>query len=199
MPNKLFIPNTENIFRCQEFPRFIRHIDISENQVYRQTARKDERIRMTIQEAGHQILSEKRQALDSKTIAKLALDRGLVLSSAQDPIGSLAQTLEKNIRENVYNRPQLVFIHEGRRRLISLPGFNESEKLTPSRPSFSETQQLTIRIPSELMKKIQLAEQARIGANFDDSVTTLLREGLRVVAPRIKEAIESLLKELPAG
>ena len=49
------------------------------------------------------------------------------------------------------------------------------------------------------MNKIQLAEQAKIGANFDDSVAILIREGLWVVAPRIKEAIESRLKELPAA
>jgi HB1, ASXL, restriction endonuclease HTH domain len=156
-------------------------------------------MQMTIQEAAHQILSRERQALDSKTIAKLALEQGLVPSSAQDPIASLAQTLEKNIRDNVYNRPTLIFVHEGRRRLISLPGINEPEKSAALRQPFSETQQLSIRIPSELMNKIQLAEQAKIGANFDDSVATLLREGLRAVAPRIKEVIESQLKELPAA
>jgi hypothetical protein len=49
------------------------------------------------------------------------------------------------------------------------------------------------------MDKIHLAEQAKIGANFDDSVGMLIHEGLKVVAPRIKEAIQSQLKELPAA
>lgn len=156
-------------------------------------------MQMTIQEAAHQILNKEQHPLDAKTIAKLALAQGLVPSAAQDPVASLAQTLEKNIRDDVYNRPRLIFIHEGRRRLVSLPGSGAQDKPALAKSSFPETQQLSIRIPSELMNKIQLAEQAKIGANFDDSVAILIREGLRVVAPRIKEAIESQLKELPAA
>jgi len=156
---------------------------------------------MTIQEAAHQILKERQQPLDSKTIAKIALDSRLVESSARDPISSLAQTIEKNIRDGVYNRPELVFIHEGRRRLIGLPGTDAQVKPLVSQPAFPRTasQQLSVRIPSDLVGKIRLAEQAKIGTNFDDTIAALIREGLGVVAPRIKQAIESQLKELPAA
>lgn len=156
---------------------------------------------MTIQEAAHQLLKEHQRPLDSKTIAKLALDRGLVTSSARDPIASLAQTIEKNIRDDVYNRHQLVFVQEGRQRLIGLLGSKAEVKPLLSRPLSSGTgsQQLSVRIPGELMDQIRLAERAKIETNFDDTVTALLREGLKVVAPRIKEAIESQLRELPAA
>lgn len=156
---------------------------------------------MTIQEAAHRILKERQQPLDSKAIAKLALDSGLVVSAARDPISSLAQTIEKNIRDGVYNRPPLVFVHEGRRRLIGVPGNSTAVKPVMSQPSFSRTapQQLSVRIPSDLMDKIRLAEQAKVGANIDDTVAALIREGLAVVAPRIKQAIESQLNELPGA
>lgn len=137
---------------------------------------------MTIQEAAHQILKEHQRPLDSKTIAKLALESGLVTSSARDPIASLAQTVEKNIRDGVYNRPQLVFIHEGRHRPIGLPETSAQVKPAVSQHPFSRTvpQPLSVRIPSELMGKIRLAEQAKVGANFDDTVAALIREGLGV-------------------
>ncbi len=54
---------------------------------------------MTIQEAAHKLLSEVMKPLSAKDLAKMALERHMVSSEAQDPIASHAQTIEKNVRE----------------------------------------------------------------------------------------------------
>ena len=74
-----------------------------------------------INQAATVILKEANRPLSAKEIAKRALERGLASSNAKDPINSLAQTLEKNIRDDTYNDPKLIFIYSQRGRLIDLP------------------------------------------------------------------------------
>ncbi|MBW1715981.1 MAG: hypothetical protein JRJ77_09180 [Deltaproteobacteria bacterium] len=76
---------------------------------------------MTIQEAVFDILNEVGRPLSSRELAKIALDRGMVTSYAKDPVQSHAQTIEKNIRDDVYNRPKLIFIPTAQGRLIGNP------------------------------------------------------------------------------
>ena len=61
---------------------------------------------MTIQEAAYQILKELGKPLGSRDIARIALEKNMVTSTAQDPTQSHAQTIEKNIRDGIYNKPK---------------------------------------------------------------------------------------------
>jgi hypothetical protein len=54
---------------------------------------------MTIQEPAQIILEEVGKPISSKEVARIALDRRLVVSNAQDPVQSHAQAIEKNIRD----------------------------------------------------------------------------------------------------
>lgn len=81
---------------------------------------------MTIQQAARKILEEHGSPLDSRSIARRALEMGFAQSSARDPVQSLAQTLEKNIRDGTYNRPELKFVHQAGRRLIALPEWSDA-------------------------------------------------------------------------
>ncbi len=58
---------------------------------------------MTIQEAAQKILEEAGKPLRSKEIAAIALERHMVISNSKDPISSHASTIDKNIRDGVYN------------------------------------------------------------------------------------------------
>lgn len=49
------------------------------------------------------------------------LKKAMVRSNASDPIASLAQTIEKNIRDKVYNHPILEFVPTLEGRLIGIP------------------------------------------------------------------------------
>ena len=62
---------------------------------------------ITIQQAAAQLLAEYKKPLKSKDLAKLAQERRLVApSTAKDPIQSLSQTLERNIRLDKGNKPR---------------------------------------------------------------------------------------------
>ena len=88
---------------------------------------------MKIQEAAHALLTECGQPMSSRDIAELALERQMVSSNARGPVLSLAQTLEKNVRGGVYNRPSLKFIHTPRGRLLGLPEWDDGPSLAPQR------------------------------------------------------------------
>lgn len=150
---------------------------------------------MTIQKAAYEILEEMGKPVSSKDIARIALDRGMVKSTAQDPIQSHAQTIEKNIRDDIYNNPKLVFINGPQGRLIGLPEW-ESNLPKPGINSPLSLIELKAKIPVELFEKIRLAEQAKLQNNFDETVTMLLSKGLTLAASDIKKGMMQQLESL---
>jgi hypothetical protein len=112
-------------------------------------------------------------------------------------IQSHAQTIEKNIRDDVYNRPKLIFVHTPRGRLIGLPMWENTEKMTVSNNS-ATFKELKAKCPVEIFEKIRLAEQAKLAKDFDETVTLLLKKGLSAVAPEIKKGLIQQLNEFEA-
>ena len=153
---------------------------------------------MTIQEAAYQLLHEQGNPLPSKELARRALERGMVSSSALSPVDSLAQTVEKNIRDGVYNRPELAFIHTPSGRCIALHQWNDAQRSqeleAPSSPSEKpDPERVSARIPSALADQLRLATQAKLWPNFDTTVASLIRRGLDHERRRMRDA---LLKQL---
>lgn len=149
---------------------------------------------MTIQKAAFDILNEVGKPLSSRELAKIALDRGMVTSYAKDPVQSHAQTIEKNIRDDVYNRPKLIFILTAQGRLIGLPTWDNIEQVIRIRNS-ETLKELKAKLPIEVFEKIRLAEQAKLAKDFDETVTLLLKKGLSAVAPDIKKGLIQQLNE----
>lgn len=149
---------------------------------------------MTIQEAAYKLLNEMGKPLSSKELAQIALERQMVSSVAKVPVDSHSQTIEKNIRDGVYNNPKLVFVHAGAQgRLIGLPGWNSDSATKETTPKFIE---IRAKIPSELFEKIKLAEQAKLKNDFDETVSLLLSKGLSIVAADIKKGLMTQLDSL---
>jgi len=150
---------------------------------------------VTSQEAAYKLLSEVGKPLSSKELARIALERRMVSSVAQDPVASHAQTIEKNIRDDVYNNPKLVFIHSDTQgRLIGLPGWNSNPPaVKDTLPNLIE---IKARISPELFDKIKLAEQAKLKNNFDETVSFLLAKGLSMVSADIKKGLMTQLDSL---
>ncbi len=150
---------------------------------------------MSMQEAAYALLSEAGAPMRAREIAEVAFARGLVASEAQDPVRSLAQTLEKTVREGHYNHPPLKFVrHEGR-RLLAIATWRDEICNAPRRPPSIE---LCARIPQDLRDQVMLAVQARIAPDFDATVAQLLARGLEVEGPRIRSGISGQLKALKA-
>ena len=150
---------------------------------------------MTIQEAAYEILEELGKPITSKELARIALDRRMVTSTAQDPIQSHAQTIEKNIRDGIYNNPKLVFIISSQGRLVGLPGWDSDRSPTPDdkTPNLSE---LRVHVSTELLEKIRLAEQAKLKNSFDETVSFILTKGLSILASEIKKGLMEQLDSL---
>jgi hypothetical protein len=152
---------------------------------------------MTIQEAARIILEEFGKPMRSKEIAKIALERRMVDSDARDPVSSHAQTIEKNIREDVYNKTGLIFFGEPRRgRKIGLPFMEDKSSLSAHKSIKSDDNvELRVRIPADLFENVQLAAQAKFASSFDDTVTVLLRKGLAATAQDIKKRLINQLNK----
>ena len=150
---------------------------------------------MTAHEAAHMILTELRRPLSSRELAEIALRRGLVSSSSRDPVQSISTTLDKNIREDRYNDPRLIFIYGQGGRKIGLPSM---EGESPAKPTVSTRRgkAISVTIPTELFDQIQLAAQARIADTFEGTIVYLLKRGLSTTVPDIKDRLLSQLREL---
>jgi len=150
---------------------------------------------MTIQEAAYQILKEFGNPLSSKDIASKAIERNMVTSAAKDPNQSLAQTIEKNIREGTYNEPELIFIQTSQERLIGLPGWGSVTPFTENNPK-KDLIELRVQIAIELMEKIKLAEQAKLKNTFNETVSLILNNGISSLSTEIKKGLMEKLESL---
>jgi hypothetical protein len=148
---------------------------------------------MKMQEAAKQILEEAQKPLSSKEIAKRALERKMVTSNAKDPIFSLYTTIEKNIRDGIYNDPKLVKIHTpGEGHLIGLPSWEGRIPVGTQR--VPERKDITVTVPLELLNKIELAAHAQLADSFNGTMILIIEAGLAAVSETIKERImEQLL------
>lgn len=150
---------------------------------------------MTVQQAAYDILKEKNTPMSSRELARIILDRKLILSSAKDPVFSIASTLERNIRDGAYNKPRLFFTNLQRgRRLIGLPSWNRTGK--PDSSDSMTFQEISLRIPSTLGEKIQLATQAKIASSFDETVVKILQKGIAAMSSEIKDGLVTQLNTL---
>lgn len=149
---------------------------------------------MSIQKIAHAMLSEIGKPTSAKELAQKALSEGYH-SSAKDPVQSLAQTLEKNVRDGVYNNPELTFVHSNGRRLLSLLSWGR-EPAVPATTAEASTEELTAQVPIEVLEQLQLADQAKVARTFDETVVLVLRKGLSVMAPQIKERLMERLEKL---
>jgi hypothetical protein len=149
---------------------------------------------MRIQQAAYDILKEENRPLPATDIAKRVLEKGMKSSDAKDPIASFAQTIEKNIRDGIYNDPKLIFIHNAQGRFVGLPSW-EKKDATPE-ANVTRIQEFTLKVPVELFEKIQLATQAKIAKSFEETVILLLKNGLTTMASKIKEGLSHQLKKL---
>ncbi|MFQ5650718.1 MAG: winged helix-turn-helix domain-containing protein [bacterium] len=149
---------------------------------------------MTIQQAAFRILHERSRPMSAKEIAQTVLDRKWKKSDSRDPVTSLAQALEKNIRGGVYNDPELVFIRGERGRRIGLPAWKDVR--TVPAPDTSSTREIRLYIPETLHDKLHLAAQAKIASSFEETVIVVLQKGLNALSAQIKQGVAKQLDQL---
>lgn len=147
---------------------------------------------MTIQQAAARILKEHGAPMKSRDIARIALERGWVTSTAKDPIQSLAATIDKNVRDGTYNSPRLVFVSTPSRRQVGLPGQDVDSANTAQRKS------VTINLPRQLADQLDLAARAGLAESFDETVALVVRKGLKGLGADIRSGLLAKLEGLTA-
>lgn len=146
---------------------------------------------MTIQQAAATLLKEVKRPLKSKELAQMVIEKGLIpLGSAKDPIQSMSQTIERNIRLNKGNNPKLIFVEQGGNRCIALPAWNEAPVREEKKV---KTETIGIALPDDLVNKVQLYQNSFKFSNMEQAMISLIKKGLAAASD---ELIDKLKKEL---
>ena len=145
---------------------------------------------LTIQQAAAKLLAEYRKPLKSKDLARIAIEKALVAPSlAKDPVQSLSQTLERNIRLNKGNKPKLMFVETNEGRAIALPEWYEERKEEAS----VERENVEIAFSEDLMNKIKIYQTSFNLDGMEETIIQLVKKGLSATS---KELIDRLKIEL---
>ena len=145
---------------------------------------------ITIQQAAARLLDEHKKPLKSKVLAKLAQEQGLVpQSTAKDPIQSLSQVLERNIRLDKGNKPRLIFVETAEGRCIALPQWYEQKKVEKK----VVNEKIEVGVSSDLLNKIKLYQTSFKLGSIEDAIVELAKKGLSASS---NELIDKLRLEL---
>ncbi len=148
---------------------------------------------VTIQQAAAQLLAEYKKPLKSKELAKLAQERRLVApSTAKDPIQSLSQTLERNIRLDKGNKPRLIFVEIEEGRAIGLPEWYEEKKVEKK----VECEKVEIPLPADLLNKIKIYQTSFNFTSIEEAIIQLTKKGLSATSQELIDRLKIELDEL---
>lgn len=148
---------------------------------------------VTIQQAAAALLSEYKRPLKSKELANLALQREMVApSAAKDPIQSLSQTLERNIRLDKGNKPRLLFVDTENGRGIGLPEWYEERKVEKK----VNLEKIEVAVPADLLNKIKLYQSSFNFMTIEETIVHLAKKGLSATSEELIERLKSELDGL---
>jgi hypothetical protein len=158
---------------------------------------------MTVQEAAARLLREAGKPLPSVELAQRMLRRDLVRSNAQDPIASFAQTIEKNIRGGVYNRPELEFVYTPSGRLIGLPAWSTDKPIVetpaPSPPGptpfrvIGVDERAQVEVQARLLNKLHLIVFAGLALSIESAADLAIERGLDAMKDEIAAGMREAL------
>lgn len=152
---------------------------------------------LTIQQAAYEILTQAGSSLKSIEIARRIIEQQLIESAAKNPVQSISQALERNIRMNKGNTPKLQFIESIHGREIDLvhrePLQTAHEEVEIVEKKVEAEDEITIKLPKSLVDKVKIYQLGTGLPSVDDAFAVLLRSGL---TSNSSELIEVLKKEM---
>lgn len=149
---------------------------------------------LTIQQAAFQVLQDAGTSLKSLEIARRIHESQLVVSTAVNPVQSISQALERNIRMNKGNLPRLEFTETAFGREVTIPMSEVTirQQIQPSK-AIQEMESITIELPKNLVDKVKIFQLGTGLETMDEALTLLVRSGL---VNNSSELLESIKKEL---
>lgn len=148
---------------------------------------------MTIQQAAAWLLDEYKKPLKSKELARLAQERSLVPpSNAKDPIQSLSQVLERNIRLDKGNKPRLIFVESEEGRQIGKPEWYETKREVTK----VACEKIEVGLEADLMNKIKLYQTSFNLPSIEEAILQLTKKGLSAASDELIDRLKSQLEGL---
>lgn len=128
--------------------------------------------------------------MSSKNIAKEALEKSLIESNAKDPIQSLANTIDKMIREKTTNRLKYV----DNSKLVDISDINL--KNTDENTHTSQYKEIKVYLTLEQYKIIEVMKSIGFSATEREILQEIISSGLKALKPDIEEKIKNTLTQL---
>ncbi|MER2107860.1 MAG: HTH domain-containing protein [Solibacillus sp.] len=147
----------------------------------------------TIQQAAYEVLQQAGSSLKSLEIARRIHEQGLVQSNAVNPVQSISQALERNIRMNKGNTPKLIFIETAFGREVTIPYEPAPFVEVPELKLTGQLEEMTVQLPKSLLDKVKIFQLGTGAASLDEAVAVLLKSGLQNNSATL---IESIKKEM---
>lgn len=147
----------------------------------------------TIQQAAYEVLKQAGSSLKSLEIARRIHEGRLIESNAVNPVQSISQALERNIRMNKGNTPKLVFIETAFGREVTIPYEPAAEVDVPELKLTGQLEEMTVQLPKNLLDKVKIFQLGTGLASLDEAVAVLLKSGLQNNSATL---IESIKKEM---
>lgn len=136
--------------------------------------------------------------IKAKEIAQIALNENLITpSKAKNPIISLSQVLERNIRMDMGNKPKLVFINTDKGRLIGLPEMDVNKNVKSEYEKSRENEESCLIssiekcLPKNIIEKIELFMRIKKYSQIDDAIIDLIKRGLVASSNEILNTLKS--------
>ncbi|MBE6024539.1 MAG: hypothetical protein E7231_15400 [Cellulosilyticum sp.] len=149
---------------------------------------------ITIQQAAAELLAEHRKPLKSKELARMAQERKLVAPSmAKDPIQSLSQVLERNIRLDKGNKPRLIFVETEQGRAIAIPAWYEEKK---PEPKVEKSENIAIGLSEDILNKVKLYQTSFNLPNMEEAIIQLVKKGLGATSQELIDRLKTELEGL---
>ena len=152
---------------------------------------------LTIQQAAFEVLMEAGEPLKSLEIARRILAKNLVQSGAKNPVQSISQALERNIRMDKGNLPRLQFVETyiGRQiEIAEMPATHIKQDIAKYEPIKQvPKEEITINVSKSIVDKAKIFQLATGAKTFDEAIESLLKSGL---ASNSEHLIESIKREM---
>lgn len=150
----------------------------------------------TIQQAAYDVLKQAGSSLKSLEIARRIHEQQLIQSNAVNPVQSISQALERNIRMNKGNTPKLVFIETAFGREVTIPYEPTAEIELPELKITGELEEMTVQLPKSLLDKVKIFQLGTGKASLDEAVAGLLKSGLQNNSATLLESIKKEMDRL---
>lgn len=154
----------------------------------------------TIQQAAYEVLRKASEPLKSIEIAHRIIEQRLINSNAKNPIQSISQALERNIRMNKGNTPKLEFVETYLGRQIQIAE-KQVATMRSSEPieavmKVESVEEITVKLSKDLLDKVKIYQLGTGKESLDDAIASLLRTGLTSSSDKLIEVLKREMENL---